>query len=267
MKTVSIRASSWGMLFDCAYKFEGVQLLKIRSPSSPRALLGTAIHAGTAAFDVGRLNGTNVSIYDSSELLVNILRKPAEDVDWRGSDITVDQAEAIGLKLHSMYCKDWSPRFEFAAIEVQTKSLVLDMGGDLRIELTGTLDRARFYKGCDGHGILDVKSGGTAVAQGVAKTKGHAAQVGTYELLYTHTTGNEITEDAEILGLKTLGKPEIALGTIRRPRDMMIGTDQYRGLIDIGADMIRSGLFPPNPQSHLCAKAYCPRWNSCPYHE
>lgn len=267
MPLVTVRASSWGSLFDCAYKWEGVNLLKIRSPSSPRALLGTAIHASTAAFDVGRMTGNPVSIYDSSELLVNVLRRPAEDVQWKGSDLSVDDAERIGLKLHTMYCKDWSPKFDFAAIELKVKPLVLDMGGDLRVELTGTLDRARFFRGREGTGIADVKTGGAAVAQGVAKTKGHSAQIGTYELLYEHTTGDPITEDAEIIGLKTRGKPEIAMGTIVGAKDMMIGTDKFRGLIDIGADMIRTGLFPPNPSSHLCAKAYCPRWNSCPYHE
>lgn len=267
MPTVTVRASSWGSLFDCAYRWEGVSLLKIRSPSSPRALLGTAIHASTAAFDVGRMTGEPVSIYDSSELLVNVLRKPAEDVNWRGNDITVDDAERIGLKLHSMYCKDWSPKFDFAAVELTVKPMVLDLGGDLKIQLTGTLDRARFFRGREGIGMADVKSGGASVSQGAAKTKGHSAQIGTYELLYEHTTGNQITEDAEIIGLKTRGKPEIAMGTIRGAKDRMIGTDKFKGLIEIGGEMIRSGLFPPNPQSFICAKAYCPRWNSCPYHE
>lgn len=267
MPTVTVRASSWGSLFDCAYRWEGVILLKIHSPSSPRALLGNAIHASTAAFDVGRMTGEPVSIYDSSELLVNVLRKPAEDVNWRGSDITVDDAERIGLKLHSMYCKDWSPKFDFAAVELTVKPMVLDLGGDLKIQLTGTLDRARFFRGREGIGMADVKSGGASVSHGVAKTKGHSAQIGTYELLYEHTTGNQITEDAEIIGLKTRGKPEIAMGTIRGAKDRMIGTDKFKGMIEIGGEMIRSGLFPPNPQSFICAKAYCPRWNSCPYHE
>jgi len=266
MPIVRVRASSWGSLFDCAYKWQGVNLLGIKSPSSPRALLGTAIHASTAAFDVGRMTGEPVSIYDSSELLVNALRRPAEqDINWKGSDITVDQAEAIGLKLHSMYCKDWSPKFDFYAIELTVKPMVLDLGGGLKLELTGTLDRSRFFREREGVGMADVKSGGASVSQGVAKTKGHSAQIGTYELLFEHTTGVKITEDAEIIGLKTRGKPEIALGTIVGAKELMIGTDQFKGLIEIGGEMIRSGLFPPNPSSHLCAKAYCPRWNTCRY--
>lgn len=266
MRVVKVRASSWGSLFDCAYRWEGVTLLGIKSPSSPRALLGTAIHASTAAFDVGRMTGNKVSIYEASGLLVDTLRRPEEDVDWRGSDISVDQAEAIGLKLTDLYCREWSPRFDFAAIEVKVTPLLVNMGNGLTLELTGTLDRARFYRGREGQGIADVKSGGAAVSQGVAKTKGHAAQVGTYELLYEHTTGEHITEDAEIIGLKTRGKPEIATGTIKGAKQMMLGTDEYKGLIEIGAEMIRTGLFPPNPASQICTKQYCSRWSSCPYH-
>jgi len=267
MPPVRVRASSWGKLFDCAYAWQGINLLGIRSPSSPRALLGTAIHASTAAFDVARMNGEDISAYDASELLVNVLRRPAEDVNWKGSDITVDQAEAIGLRLHTMYCKDWSPKFDFYAVELTVKPLLLDLGGGLQLELTGTLDRARFFKGRTGIGMADVKSGGASVAQGVAKTKGHSAQIGTYELLFEHTTGELITEPAEIIGLKTRGKPEIAVSPIYGAKERMIGTEEFKGLIEIGGEMIRSGLFPPNPSSHLCAKAYCPRWNSCPYHE
>ena len=43
MEIVTVRASSWGSLFNCAYAWEGVHLLGIKSPSSPCALLGTAM--------------------------------------------------------------------------------------------------------------------------------------------------------------------------------------------------------------------------------
>lgn len=265
-KIVRVRASSWAGLFDCAYKFEWVHILGHHSNGSPRALLGTAIHASTAAFDVGRMNGSDISIYDAAGLLVDTLRNNEEGVSWRGSDITVDQAERIGLKLHQMYCKDWSPLFDFAAIEVEVKPLHIHISGALTLVLTGTLDRARFYRGGEGQGILDVKSGGAAVSNGIAKTRGHGAQVGTYELLYEHTTGTAITEDAEIIGLKTRGAPEVAMGKIVGAKQMMIGTEDSPGLIQMGGQMIETGLFPPNPSSQLCSKTYCDRWNHCRYH-
>lgn len=263
----TVRASSWGSLFDCAFKWEWIHILGHRSPSGPRALLGTAIHASTAAFDVSRINGAGLSAYDTAALFVHTLRNPEFDVNWTGSDITIAQAESTGLVLHTKYCNEVSPRYDFTAIELTTKPLEIDCGGGVVIRLTGQLDRARICKTSEGVGIADVKTGGAAVSHGVAKTKGHAPQIGTYEILYEHTTGEPITAPAEIIGLKTKGKPEVGTGEIVNAKQMMVGTEEYPGLIQIGAEMMRSGLFPPNPQSFTCSAKYCPRWSHCPYHE
>lgn len=267
MSVVTIRASSWSTLFDCAMKFEGQQLLGMRSPYSPRALLGTAVHAGTAAFDAARVLGSPISTYDAAEAVVDTLRDPDKDVSWRGSDISQNEAERIALNLHANYCDLWSPRFEFAAVELTTKPLVIDCGGGQFVELTGTLDRSRIIASTGRPRIADVKTGRAAVADGVAKTKGHAAQVGTYILLAEHTTGEPMDDEAEIIGMKTAGKPEIATGIISGAKQLMLGTDEHKGLIEYGAEMIRSGLFPPNPQSQLCHERYCPRWKTCRFHQ
>ncbi|THG87072.1 PD-(D/E)XK nuclease family protein [Pseudomonas sp. A-1] len=263
--TTTVRASSWGSLFDCGYRWEGVHLLGMKSPSSPRALLGTAIHASTAAFDAARIAGQELSAFDAAEHLVETLRHPEFDVDWRGSDLTPSEAEATGLTLHTRYCLDISPRYQFVAVELETKPLEINCGGGVVVRLTGTLDRARIKRDCDGIGIADVKTGGAAVSQGVAKTKGHKPQLGTYELLYEHTTGEPCTAPAEIIGLKTKGRPETGTGEIIGARELMVGTEDYPGLIQFAADMFRTGLFPPNPQSPLCSARYCVRWKTCPY--
>lgn len=262
-----VRASSWGSLFDCAYKWEWIHILGHRSPSSGRAHLGTAIHAGTAAFDVSRMNGSNLTAYDTAEMLLHTLRNPEHDVDWRADKLTLNEAERIALPLHTRYCNEISPRYEFVAVERTAKPLDIDCGGGIVIRLTGQLDRARICKAGDGKGIADVKSGGAAVVDGIAKTKGHSPQIGTYEILEEHTTGEPCTAPAHIIGLKTRGKPETGIGEIRGAKAMMVGTEEFPGLIQIGAEMFRTGLFPPNPQSFLCSAKYCPRWSVCPYHE
>ncbi|GAB3482246.1 RecB family exonuclease [Azotobacter salinestris] len=266
MKTITVRASSWGSLFDCGFRWEGVHLLGIKSPSSPRALLGTAIHASTAAFDAARVTGEKLSTFDAAEHLVQTLRHPEFDVDWRGADITPREAEVTGLALHTRYCDEISPRYHYVAVELETRPLEIDCGGGVIVRLTGTLDRARIKRDAGGVGIADLKTGTAAVtSEGVAKTKGHRPQVGTYELLYEHTTGEPCTAPAEIIGLKTKGKPVAATGEIHGARELMVGNDQFPGLIQIGADMFRSGLFPPNPQSFTCNPKYCARWGACPY--
>ncbi|WP_343133204.1 hypothetical protein [Dyella sp. M7H15-1] len=118
-----------------------------------------------------------------------------------------------------------------------------------------------------GVGIADLKSRTAAVQFGVAVTKGHGPQVGTYELLYEHTTDQPITDDAEIIGLKTKGTPDIASATIRGAKRVMVGNDDQPGLIEFAADMFRRGRFYPNPKSLLCSATYCPRYASCHFHD
>ncbi len=266
MTEYKIRASSWASLFDCAHRFEAEQLLGMRKPSSPRAVLGKAFHAGTAAFDLGRLQNTHVSVNDAAGALVDAIRKPDEDVDWRGGDLQPRDVERIALHLHVLYCTEWSHRYDFEAVELPVKPLSIDCGGGVVVTLTGTLDRMRARKTSNGRGVTDLKSGRKAVANGVASTKGFAGQLGTYELLYEHTTGLPITDDAEILGAKTEGKPEIATAPVPNAKALVLGDDDDPGLLQFGADMLRAGRFPPNPTSPLCSPRYCPRWDRCKWH-
>lgn len=267
MSITKVRASSWGSLFDCAHKWEGVHMLGMHSPSSPRALLGTAVHAGTAAFDTARMIGEPVSAFEAAESLIETLRHPREDVNWRGSDITLVKAETIGLGLLTKYCHTISPRYTFKAVELTTTPLQIDCGGGQIIELTGSLDRMRAIADTDLDRLADVKTGRGAVSNGVAKTAPHRPQLGTYRLLYEHTTGRPTDDVSEVIGMNTSGSQEIATGETRGARELMVGTEEYPGLIQIGAQMFRSGLFPPNVQSWTCSARYCPRWKTCKYHE
>ena len=268
---IRVRASSWGALFDCSYRWEGENLLGIRKPSGPPAILGTAIHAGTAAFDKARLARAPISADEACGVLVDTLQHPRgeDEYDWRADeDLTQATAEQIGLTLLNRYCNEWSPRFEFLAVEMETKPLEIDCGNGIKVLLTGTLDRSRaVVHGPGGKSIWDLKTGSQAVQSGMAKTKGYRAQLGTYELLDAHTTGIAADKPAGILGMKTKGKPEIATGTIHNARELLVGDGKTPGLIEHAAVMFRTGLFPPNPNSNLCGERYCARWSVCPYHE
>jgi hypothetical protein len=265
--SLTVRASSWAGLFDCAYRWEGIHLLGLRNVVGLRAALGTAIHAGTAVFDQSRLDGSGVTADDAAGVLVDKLRDPGNEFDPARDDLTVAEAERVGITLLTKYCLDVSPRYQFVSVEMETKPLDIDCGGGTIVRLTGTLDRARIRKAELGVGIADIKTGSAAVQKGVAVTKGHGPQIGTYELLYEHSTGEPITDAAEIIGLKTKGTPEIATGTISNAKRVMIGTETQPGLIEFAAEMFKSGRFYPNPKSLLCSAAYCPRHSTCPFHE
>ncbi|SDY37671.1 PD-(D/E)XK nuclease family protein [Nitrosomonas sp. Nm58] len=271
--SLTIRASAFGSWFDCAYRAEGIYLLGMRNVVGRRAVLGTAIHAGTAAFDSAKLNGSTISADDAAGVLIDTLYDPDNEFDPNKDNLTGREAELIGLKLISKYCHEWAPKFDYVAVEMSVNPLDIDCGDGTVIRLTGTLDRARIYKRDDSTGITDLKTGSRAVIEdkktGIhkASTIGHGAQIGTYELLYSHTTGQEINADAEILGLSTSSTARIATGTIKNAKRIIVGDENNPGLLEYAAKLFKAGLFPPNPRSLLCNEKYCPRWNTCSFRE
>ncbi len=267
MNVTTVRASSWPALFDCSYRWEGIHILGMRNVVGLRAALGTAIHAGTAAFDQSRLEGTAVTADDAAGVLVDKLRDPANEFNPALDDLSMSEAERVGISLLTKYCLGVSPRYNFVAVEMETKPLDIDCGGGTVVRLKGTMDRARIRRSSVGVGIADLKSGSAAVQKGAAVTKGHGPQIGTYEMLYEHTTGDAITDSAEIIGLKTKGTLEIATGTIKNAKRAMLGTETSPGLIEFAAEMFKTGRFYPNPKSLLCSEKYCPRYGSCHFHD
>lgn len=265
---MSIRASSFGGLFDCAYRWEGTHLLGMRMPGSPRALIGTGIHGGTAAFDKARVEGSPIRLDDAAGVAIDTIaeRIAAEGVKWSSDEPDRREVERIALRLTATYCADISPRYEFTSVELTTSPLDIDCGGGVTVRLTGTLDRARTVAGLRGPRIADVKSGKKAVsAAGVANTKLHKPQLGTYQLLYEHTTGEKVDDTVEVIGLNTAGNLQTGTAQTRGAKDLLLGSDDHQGYIDMAAQMFRTGLFPPNPQSFLCSKKYCARYTTCPY--
>lgn len=265
--SIIIRASSWAALFDCSYKWEGIHLLGMKNVVGLRAALGTAIHAGSAVFDQARITGDTVTAVDAAGVMVDKLHDPENEFDHGKDDITMKEAESTGIALLTKYCTEVSPNYNFIAVEMETKPLDIDCGDGVIVRLKGTMDRARIKKTTGGVGIADLKSGSAPVQKGVAVTKGHGAQIGTYELLYQHTTGEQITSDAEIIGLKTKGKAEIGFGNISNAMEIMVGNENSPGLIELAAHMFKTGKFYPNPKSMLCGEKYCPRWSSCHFRE
>lgn len=265
-RTYTVRASSWGSLFDCAHKWEGEHMLGMRKPSGLRAQLGTAIHASTAVFDAGRINGSPVSVDDAAGVFVDRLHNPERDVDYSQDDISVKEAESIGLRLHVGYCTDLSPRFIFRSVEAALQPLDINCGSGIVIRLTGTMDRARVASTPEGDVIPDIKTGSRVIEGGQAKTKGRSAQLGTYQLMHERDRC-EPTAGAQVIALQTSSKPALAVSPVFNAKRVMLGVDGKPGLIEFAAEMFRTGLFPPNPQSVLCSEKFCARWGTCNFHE
>ena len=264
MNMVTIRASALSTLFDCPARFEAVHLLGMKTPASGAARLGTAIHASTALFDESRLPGGNpLTADDCAGALVDAIHKPDEDVDWE--ETRPQDAEKIGLALHSRYCAEIAPHQDYVGVEITCEKLEIP---DIGIALTGTTDRIRRLP--DGSlGIADLKSGGRSVgADGRAVTAGHGPQMGVYELLAETVVGEAITAPAQIIGLNTGKTPaaqRVGTGEILNARAVLVGDDESPGLLEHASRIIHSGTFFGNSKSVLCSARYCPRFNTCKF--
>lgn len=265
MSIYTIRASSWGDLMDCAYRWEGKHLLGMKMPAGVRALLGSAFHDATAEWDTAHLEGRAITPDEVGQRLVDFMHNPGFDVDYSDS-FTVREAIPIGLKLLQLYMRTIDPS-GFVAVELTIQPVDVSVGG-VTIRLTGTLDRARVRRnefGGQGYGIDDVKTGVLAVILGEARTRIHKPQLGVYEILAEQSLGQPFTLPARIIGCRTSGEPEIAIAEVPNAREALLGWDDQPGMLDVAAMYLKSGLFPPNPSSSLCADKFCPRYHKCKY--
>lgn len=258
-----IRASSLGTLFDCPARWEAQHLLGMRMPMGGAAALGKAFHASTAVFDQSTIDGAGITADDAAAAAVDAIHKPDEDVAW-DDDLQPKVAESIAVALHRRYCAEVAPKQTYRAVEVRCDRLDIT---DLGIALTGTVDRVHVND--DGAGITDLKTGKTAVAaDGTVPVKGHAYQIGVYELLAQAASGIAITAPAQIVGAST-GKTEkgqrIAVAPIHDARAVLLGDEHAPGLLDTASRIVKSGAFFGNPRSMLCSPNYCPRFGSCRY--
>lgn len=260
MNNVVVRASSLGSLFDCPARWEAVHLNGLRTPSSPNAVLGKAVHASTALFDHSTLEGGGLTIEEAAGAAVDAIHKPDEDVEWE-DEKPVD-VEKVAIALHKLYCKEIAPKQDYLAVEIKCEALHIS---DLELTLTGTTDRIRQTE--DGAGIVDIKTGKQAVrANGTVETKGHTYQIGTYELLAEHSSGIKITAPGQIAGLNA-GKTDKAQRTgtaeILDARTVLIGDEETPGILQRASQLIHSGMFFGNPKSMMCHERYCPIYTRC----
>ena len=267
-RTITVRASSWGQLFDCAHSWEGANVLGLRRPSNIRASLGSAVHAGTAAFDQARIEGNPITPSEAAEVFLDVLHNPDEEVDYQQDrSLGMIEAERIGLTLHTRYCTEISPRFTFKAIEMRCEPVDIQCGEGLVLRLTGTMDRARVASGTTGVVIPDLKTGARLIDDAGVILKGRSAQLGAYQIMYEQNTGEE-TIGGQIIGLQTSNDPKVGVSRVFDAKRAMVGDGgESHGMIEYAIAMLKSGMFPPNPQSSLCSERYCARHSSCIYHD
>jgi hypothetical protein len=261
-KPIRLRASSVADLLDCPLRWEKRNLQGMKLPSTPPALIGTAVHASTAVYDQSELYGDGLTIDDAAGAAVDAISNPREEIDWMGS--TLKKAIHTALSVHVDYCTQVAPTANYVAIEASLAPLLIEMPNGVVFEMTGTLDRVREKDGM--RGIADVKTGGRAVnMDGEVVVGKHLPQLGTYELLGEQKFGAMILP-SQIIGLNTVGGGRVGVGEVEGAKTALIGNQDEPGILNYVAPYFKSGLFPPNPGSWLCSNRYCPFFSKCIYH-
>lgn len=261
-RIVTVHASAVADFFDCAARGEAKHLLGLRTPSSGASLLGSALHASTAAYDRGRIEGSGITADEAIGAAVDVIMHPREDVQL-GPDESLGQIEDTAIALHTMYCHEIAPTQQYIAVEARCERLTIP---DLGLALTGTTDRV--HAAASGYGITDFKTGKRAVsARGTVETAPHRKQLGVYELLASAACGLPMSASAQIVGLQT-GKTErgrrVAVSEpVTGLREELLGDAYSKGALESLSRMIHGGDFPGNPRSYLCGEKYCPIFNSC----
>jgi hypothetical protein len=249
---------------DCAMRAEAIYLQGLRLPSTPPALIGTAVHASTAAFDQAVLDEAPITVDDATEVAVEALANPEEEVDWTG--VKYQSAEEAAIKAHVRYCTEVAPQMTYSHVELSFGDLHVDMGDGVEFLLTGTGDRV--YLDDQGlAGMADIKTGGAAVsASGFVQTKKHKLQLGQYTVLAEAELGIPLEADALIIGINTKGDAVAGVGNVPDAKAALVGTaDGAPGFLHYVKSMVQTGLFPPNPSSNLCTPKYCPLFFKCRY--
>lgn len=259
---VNIRASSIAAIVDCPLRGLSIALgLVNQLPSTAPAVIGSACHAGTAAFDQAVIERNPITPDDAAEVVVDYLQHPEGEVNW--GTMRPEEAERRALGVHTRYCTDIAPTIEYGLVEVTLNNLIVDVDG-VEIELSGTLDRI-YNKPIEGetvwgHGILDVKTGANVCAQKPGK---HKAQIASYEILAEHTLGVELNLPGLIAQLQTSSEYMVDVKAVEDARAALIGTDEQIGLLGHIAHMLKSGDWYGNSSSWLCSDKYCPLYAGC----
>lgn len=258
-----IRASSLAEMFDCSARWKAKHLLGLRTPSGAPAVIGTAVHAGTAVFDAPRVTGGKGDVGDAIEAAAEAARNPIGEVIW--DDFRPSEAIDIAARLTNHYCHEIAPSFTYRKVEQQLDHMDVEATNGILLRFTGHVDRE--YAEGDQFGVADFKTGKQVVAaDGSVKVSLSAAQLGTYELIELMAAGTEgerPTLDAKIIAMPTAGKRDPKVVTVKKPHGLLVGDDEHKGMIDIAAAYFKDDLFVGNPRSMLCSPRYCPVFNDC----
>lgn len=227
-------------------------------PSSPAALIGTAVHAGAAAYDEARRSGAPIPMDEAALIARDAVEHPEQEVDWRNDEYTKTEALMVAGWTTGLYVTRVADTMTYVSVEEQLPDVTIRVG-EVDITLTGHVDRIRIDD-TGAVGVSDLKTG-RRIHPAV-----HRPQLAVYRTMATVARPElAITGNDEIIAM------DINNGTVERvalPGDsmaMLVGSEGRPGLLHHVASMMKNETFYGNPRSQLCSAKFCPRYKACPF--
>ena len=259
MDALTIRASSLPELLDCAARWEARHLLGMHMASGPEALVGTAVHAGAAAYDLAVIAQARIKPSEAADVARERVLNPTDEVDWSGGGYDRGTAVTAAGIMTALYIDQVGQHSTFVEVEVKAQPLTIEVGG-VAVTFTGNIDRI-IEDPALGRWPADLKTGKKFRAAGQ-----HRAQLAVYDVLdlvARATPGLGVTAGPEVIAIQ-LEPPAVERTFLRNDSlRYLVGAEGDPGVLHHIAAVAKAEVFVGNAKSTLCSGKYCPRFPTC----
>jgi hypothetical protein len=184
-----VSASRLNLWLKCPKAFRLRYIDGIKTPTSPAAFVGKAVHLGLECFYRHRQLGLMLSPSDVASRVVNLWGQAVADEHMSFGSVAVEQAcQDQTLVLVQAYLGQVPPSEQRPlAVEVAVEAPLVDpaTGEDLGMPLVGVMDLV--LPDSDGPLIADFK---TTARSGEPLAVVHEIQLGCYSFLFRHASGD-----------------------------------------------------------------------------
>lgn len=226
---------------DCQVKWFYRKVLQYPETRGAAAGLGTAVHDAIAGnFRQKIETGTDLPADRVAEMFRAAWSRELDTVLLQDGEDAADLAEC-GEVMTRVYIEQAAPGVRPAKVESYVEGLV----GDVPVRGYADVidDRGR---------VIDIK---TAAKKPAGISAGHLVQLATYAILDDSANGEARLDT--LTKTKRVGyhQETVRIGIPER--------QQTERLYSIARDAMRSGLYMPNRQSHLCSRKHCSYADRC----
>ena len=255
----------------CAFRWE---MFAKHGPCPP----GVAAHVGTGVHKAAERNyGQKIESHedmaasDIQEIAIDGYRARLKDEgvlmvgEEKESKVeTLQKGEDRVRAFSTCYAVDLAPKVQPALVEEAFAVPIKDSEGNDIVNLAGRIDLVD-----DQDVLLDMKTTGSKKNQ---QEVDNSDQLISYSFVYEKLFGEPpagVGLDCLVCTAKTMktyAQDRMLAAWVSGERDGIVRRyNSYLQRVLYVLEMMRTGMFPPNPQSPLCSEKFCGWWSVCPW--